>query len=60
MHSPYGWHLVLLVSRESARLPDLDEIEDRVREDYESFVTPKRRNEAESVLAHFAATHVDF
>lgn len=35
MHSPYGWHLVLLISRESARLPDLEEIEDRVREDYE-------------------------
>jgi hypothetical protein len=34
IQSPYGWHLVLLISRESARLPDLGEIEDRVREDY--------------------------
>ena len=34
IQSPYGWHLVLLTSRESAWLPDLEEIEDRVREDY--------------------------
>ncbi len=34
IQSPYGWHLVLLILRESARLPELDEIEDRVREDY--------------------------
>ena len=33
MRSPYGWHLVLLTDRRPARLPDLDEIEDRVRED---------------------------
>ena len=34
IQSPYGWHLVLLTSRESAWLPNLEEIEDRVREDY--------------------------
>lgn len=34
IQSPYGWHLVLLASRESAWLPSLEEIEDRVREDY--------------------------
>lgn len=31
--SPYGWHLVLLAAREAAWLPDLEKIEDRVRED---------------------------
>ncbi len=34
IQSPYGWHLVLLTSRESAWLPNLEQIEDRVREDY--------------------------
>ena len=34
IQSPYGWHLVLLTSRESAWLPNLEEIEDRVLEDY--------------------------
>jgi len=34
IQSPYGWHLVLLTSRESAWLPNLEEIEVRVREDY--------------------------
>lgn len=34
IQSPYGWHLVLLASRESAWLPKLEDIEDRVREDF--------------------------
>lgn len=32
--SPYGWHLVLLTEKRPGRLPSLDEIVDRVQEDY--------------------------
>jgi hypothetical protein len=32
--SPYGFHLVLLITNEPGRTPDLEEIEGRVREDW--------------------------
>jgi len=34
LESPYGWHVILLTQRTEPRVPELAEIEDRVREDY--------------------------
>jgi hypothetical protein len=51
MHSPYGWHLVLLTARRSTRLPDLEEIEDRVREDYERMrLAQARRSSIDQII----------
>ena len=51
MRSPYGWHLVLLTERRPARLPDLEEIEDRVREDRERMrVADARRTTIDRIL----------
>jgi hypothetical protein len=44
--SPYGTHLVLLITNEPGREPDLAEIEDRVREDARLAVIRQKTEEA--------------
>ncbi len=59
MRSPYGWHLVLLTERRPARLPDLDEIEDRVREDRERIrVAAARRTTIDRIVDGYEVTLV--
>ncbi len=51
MRSPYGWHLVLLTERRPARLPRLEEIEDRVREDRDRIrVAQARRTSIDRIV----------
>jgi parvulin-like peptidyl-prolyl isomerase len=59
MRSPYGWHLVLLTERRPARLPDLEEIEDRVREDRERIrVAAARRTTIDRIVEGYEVTLV--
>ena len=44
--SPYGVHLVLLITNEPGREPELAEIEGRVREDWRRFVIREETDEA--------------
>ncbi|HEX4999572.1 MAG TPA: peptidylprolyl isomerase [Terriglobia bacterium] len=44
--SPYGWHLILLTERRSGRLPPLEEIRQRVAEDYERGANDRARRKA--------------
>jgi hypothetical protein len=52
--SPYGWHLVLLTRRVPPRQPDIEEIEERVLEDYRRMASDAaRRRRIEQLVAEY-------
>lgn len=58
--SPYGWHLVLLTQKRPGRLPVLDEIVDRVQEDYMRVELDRaRRASIEQLVGEYDVEIVD-
>lgn len=55
LESPFGWHLVLMTKRRAARLPPLEEIADRVAEDYERLELERAKIETiDRLVARYA------